>query len=100
MANTIRESRNQQEEFAVYPRADYARREAALVSRGAEPDPSVRLDAKDPRVGRVFFWGGDGRYRAQCRAVVYVNDEAESLLLEDWTGWPWVRVDLDAEAVP
>lgn len=97
MKNTIMDHRDVPLEWAIWPQNDYAHREAGLVSRGAQPDPHIHLDTADPKVGRIAFWGGGSRYTAVVRAVVYVDNEAESLLLEDWTGWPWVRVGLDAE---
>lgn len=92
--NTIKEKYHvRQEEWAILP----APRLEGLLSRGCLPDPRVALVLDDPRVGRLAYWGGN--HRAVVRAVVLVDGQEESLLLEDWTGYPWVRVPPDARLV-
>lgn len=69
-----------------------------LVSKGCLPDPRVKLNISDPRVGRLAYWGAGFR-SAVVRAVILVDDQEESLLLEDRTGYPWIRVSPDARLV-
>lgn len=97
--HTIWDRRRFPEEWAVYPWGDTIRESFGYVEGGAPVDLRVRLDETDPRVGQLARWGG-GSYTAVVRAVVYVDEQPESLLLEDFTGFPWVRVGLDAELLP
>lgn len=90
--NTIKEKFHQaEEEWAILPGPNWAPGETeGLLSRGCQPDPRVALVLDDPRVGRLAYWGSN--HRALVRAVVLVDGQEESLLLEDWTGYPWIRV--------
>lgn len=97
--NTIKEKYSRfQEEWAILPGPDWGRGNTeGLTSRGCQPSPRVELNLTDPRIGRVAYWGGN--HRAVVRAVVLVDGQEESLLLEDWTGYPWIRVPPDARLV-
>jgi hypothetical protein len=78
------------QEWAIYALAakpDKAWVRERPVENGGVPDPNVALVTDDPRVGRIYRWGG-GSYRAQCVAVVLYAGVEDSLLLQDWTGYP------------
>lgn len=86
------------EMWAIHPKERIPAQ--SLMQRGSPPpDPRVHLDTADARVGRRAQWGG-GAHTAEVRAVVYVDGQPETLLLEDFTGYPWIRVGLDAPLVP
>jgi len=62
-------------------------------------DKRVVLVKEHPLVGRTARWG-NGAYVAIVRAVIRIDSEDKELLLEDWTGYPWVREPMDAELLP
>ena len=65
------------------------------VDMGGIPDERIILHRSDPRVGRLATWGNN--HHSSVYAVIYVDGVETELLLRDWTGYPWVRVPLDAE---
>ena len=97
MTPLIKEHRRNGDEWHIYPGATPWESEFPS-DRGRPLDPSVKLKFEDPRVGRTAFWGGG--HMAVVRAVVLVDGIEESLLLEDWTGYPWVRVPPNALLLP
>ena len=104
MTSTIREEHDPlRREWAILPGLSGAGARwtpgvtEIAVYRGIPFSPRVQLDTTDARVGRVAFWGGN--HRALVRAVVLVDGREESLLLEDYTGYPWIRVPPDARLV-
>lgn len=82
--------------WAIYPeQGDTVYTGECLIARGAKADPRVTLDRDDPRAGRIAVWGEN--HLALVYAVILVDGTPRELLLRDWTGYPWVRVPLDAE---
>lgn len=74
--------------------------EGKLVLPSRFRDERLTLVRDHPFVGRLAFWpAGTREHTAVVRAVVWILGVNAELLLEDWTGYPWVRIPFDASAL-